>query len=792
MSAEGQGTAELEPQSLSTTSGGRQGSRWPIGVFAGALVFLVDAAVVRTLGFDGSRAAAVGVSVSTLALVLAGVLIGVLGHRLDPRASARGFRPSIPWAATLIAALLSGALAALTLSAPGLADALCGAEAAAFRHSVLLTTALVFPGLALLSLGAALGTHAERRTPAGALLGFVVLVVVQAGGSFASDALAPDPGLAELMIIISTLGAFFVAGAVVPLVVRRLGFVELCYIALGFGYALFLLVGRFGERLLKASSIPEQQVLVVLSVVPTAIALALLSVGASVGFLLLGSGKLDPRFGFELMAALRYLRLRFSWKLRIALVVMLSLVIWLTQSWLVVLGFAPVFLALALIAARSVPAHLAERGGFLSAKLFFSVAGVCLGVMALIVVLSVMGGFENDVKMKLLGAHAHIAVTKKGDDFSEYPELAKKLARVDGVRLAESFVLAEGMISSEGWPAGTLVKGIDVADTAAVAELEKNIERGRLDDLLHPERIPGARKKVRLNGTSTTADNGDLRPEDLLAPTVSAEPPARLLPGIVIGREMARALHVYVGDVVSLVSPASEEIGPNGPAPKLRRFRVAAIFYAGMYEFDSKFTYVDLTQAQRFFGMHSRVTGIELRVHDVGETPTIVEEVKRVVGGYPFQVRDWREMNKELFSALLLEKLAMFIVLTFIVLVASFLIASTLVMIVLEKGREIAILKAMGATDASIMKIFVIQGLIVGFVGAALGLIFGVTLCLLIQRFGVNLDPDKFYITQLPVVMDVREIAVVVSSALTITYLASIYPAMAAAELSPVEGLRNE
>ncbi|MFO0727193.1 MAG: ABC transporter permease [Myxococcota bacterium] len=766
--------------------------RWPIGLGAGAFALLLDVVFVRTLGFASTRAAAVGVSLATLSLIMAGGVVGVLGRRFDPRARARGFRPGVPWGSVLLGAAVVALASAAALLLPSVAELCCGQEAPEFRHAVLLTNALFLPALALSGIGAALGTYAEKKTPLGAVVGFLILVLVQVGGAALVNSYADDPNLADALIAACTLGAFFVAGALVPLLVRRLGFVELCLIALGFGYTLFLLVGRFGERILKASSIPEQQVLVVLSVVPTAIALALLSVGASVGFLLLGGGKLDAGFGFEWVTALRYLRLEFKQRTVVVFTVIVLAVVIITRNTFLAGLFLVVFGLLRVISRRAAASTMLEnKNVFLSAKLFFSTAGVSLGVTALIVVLSVMGGFEDDVKTKLLGAHAHIAITKKGDDFSEYAELTKKLARVDGVRLAEAFLLAEGMISSEGGPAGTLVKGIDVEDKAAVAELEKNIERGRLDDLLHPERIPGARKKIRLDDGSQTSTQAEVRPEDLLAPVVHAEPPARVLPGIVIGRELARSLHVYVGDVVNLVSPASEEIGPNGPAPKLRRFRVAAIFYAGMYEFDSKFTYVDLKQAQRFFGMHGRVTGIELRVHDVGETPTIVEEVKRVVGGYPFQVRDWREMNKELFSALLLEKLAMFIVLTFIVLVASFLIASTLVMIVLEKGREIAILKAMGATDGSIMKIFVIQGLIIGFVGAGLGLICGVSLCLLIQKFG-NLDPDMFYITQVPVVMDPREIAVVVTSALTITYLASIYPAMAAAELSPVEGLRND
>jgi lipoprotein-releasing system permease protein len=247
-----------------------------------------------------------------------------------------------------------------------------------------------------------------------------------------------------------------------------------------------------------------------------------------------------------------------------------------------------------------------------------------------------------------------------------------------------------------------------------------------------------------------------------------------------------------VGDTVKLVSPVSEEIGPTGPHPKLRRFRVAGIFFSGMYEYDAKFTYLNLREAQRFFGMRNKASGVEIKVDDVDDTSRIVEELKRKVGGYPYKVKDWREMNKELFSALLLEKLAMFIMLTFIVLVASFAIVATLIMIVLEKGKEIAILKSIGSSDASIMKIFIVRGLIVGASGALLGLLDGISICLFLKKFGLELDQKIFYIERLPVVMDWGEIAVIAAAAVMISYLATIYPAITAARLRPVEGLRDD
>lgn len=755
------------------------------GALVAPCALVVQVALIALLGFEGSRATAVGVAASTLAMVIAGVILG----RIDA-----GREAKTPWLGVVSAAAVLAVASGLAL----LVDLPARFAAPAFAHGAFSTGAIGVPALALVGLGASLGAHAERRWGLGAAVGAVSLLGIQVLGTTVAPLVTWREDVVAWIVGAVTLLSFLIAGALISRIARRLGFVEIWLAALAYGYTIFLLMGRFGEPLIARSNIPEQQILVSLSIAPTGIAVALLSVGASIGFLLWGGGKTDPHFGVELMLGLRYLKLRpRPWMLILGIFPIASAA--LAGAWIIAAVMTVPFvliLSVLFVARREAPPLPGERrSSMVSATLFFSVAGVCIGVMALIVVLSVMGGFEEDIKSKILGANAHVAITKKGDDFSEYAETAAKLATIDGVDTAVAFVLAEGMISSDVGLSGTLVKGVDPLDKGAVGDLEKNTESGKVEDLLHPERIQGASlTRVRLpvdQGSSSTTSTGA---RDFAAPIVSGDtgPTARVAPGIVIGREMARTLRVRVGDTVNLVSPASEELGPTGPAPKLRRFRVAAIFYSGMYEFDSKFSYVDIKQAQRFFGLTGRATGVEIRVEDLSATPQVVEEVKRRVGGHPFAVRDWREMNKELFSALLLEKIAMFIVLTFIILVASFLIVSTLVMIVLEKTREIAILKSMGASDSSLMKVFVVQGLIVGFGGAALGLMLGVGTCLLIQRYGVGLDSDIFYITQLPVVISWGEIGAVVGSALVITYLASIYPAMAAAAMRPVEGLRDE
>jgi lipoprotein-releasing system permease protein len=488
-------------------------------------------------------------------------------------------------------------------------------------------------------------------------------------------------------------------------------------------------------------------VLGALALFPTPVLAAALTVGGSLGFFLYGGGRFDPGFRFEARVALRYLRAQ-------------------------------------------------RRDGFVGAVTVIAVLGVCLGVMALIVMLSIMSGFEGDLKKKILGAHAHVVVNKLGDDLAEYAEIEAAAARVAGVVSAQAFTLGDAMISSDVGLSGTLVKGIDPRSSGA-RDLAAIVERGALDLLLTPERIPGARPRLSLpplpptGGSTRTA--GRAPPIPGLDPAVR-EPegtPRRPLPGIVIGRELAKTLRAYVGDTVRLVSPASQELGPLGPTPKLRRFRVAGIFYSGMYEYDAKFSYLAMEDAQRFFGVPGMATGVELKLRDVDETSRVVEAVRATIGGHPYQVKDWRQMNRELFSALLLEKIAMFVGLGMIVVVASFLIVAVLVMIVLQRKKEIAILKSIGASDASIMKVFVIQGVILGVGGALLGGVLGVLICHALEAW-VRLDAAVFYIDRLPVVMDWVEIALIATAAMVMTYLSTIYPAITAARHHPVEGLRDD
>jgi lipoprotein-releasing system permease protein len=391
------------------------------------------------------------------------------------------------------------------------------------------------------------------------------------------------------------------------------------------------------------------------------------------------------------------------------------------------------------------------------------------------VVLSVMSGFEADLKHKILGHNAHGMVLTYGqNEFDDWRGVREKVLGVKGVAGATPFLYNEVMLSAGQNLTGAILKGIDVDTVGTVTDLPRNVDDGELGWLRAPEKIPH--------------DRGG---RDEKAAPEAAPPKARPLPGIVLGRELARALRVFVGDQVNVVSPFGD-LGPAGPQPKARPFRVAAIFYSGMYEYDSKFAYMDLAEAQRFFGTGDAVTGLELKVNDVDQARAVMGRVVYALGGWPFRAKDWGELNRSLFSALQMEKVVMAVILGFIVLVASFIIVATLIMLVLEKTREIAVLKSMGAGVPSVMKVFVAEGVIIGAVGTLFGLILGYGSCLLIDRVGIPLDPEVYYISNLPVLIEPAQFALVTLAALALSYLATIYPATKAARLRPVDGLRAE
>jgi len=399
---------------------------------------------------------------------------------------------------------------------------------------------------------------------------------------------------------------------------------------------------------------------------------------------------------------------------------------------------------------------------FVSIITVISIAGVMVGVMTLIIVLAVMNGFETNLKEKIIGTYAHIVVMKAGQEgMDHYEEMAKRIEDIQGVTSVSPFIYQQVMLSSESGVFGVVLKGIDPGRAEKVTELAHYVKAGRLQDL----------KKTREGDT----------------------------PGIILGVELSRHLAVTVNDYLQVVSPLGT-LTPMGMMPKAKRFQVLGLFQSGMYEYDNTLAYVSIDSAQKFFTMGDRVTGLELKSDNLYNVKDIAKEIRQRLG-FPFYTKDWMEMNRNLFSALRLEKIAMFIILVLIVLVAAFNIISTLIMVVMEKNKDIAILKSMGAPSRGILRIFVIEGLVIGVVGTALGTILGLLAALNLEKitdfvehlFGFKiLSSEVYYIDKLPSQVNPLDVVLIVSTAILISLLATIYPAWRASKLDPAEALRYE
>ena len=404
---------------------------------------------------------------------------------------------------------------------------------------------------------------------------------------------------------------------------------------------------------------------------------------------------------------------------------------------------------------------------FLSVITLISTAGVALGVTALIVVMSVMNGFETDLREKILGTTAHISVLHIGKEgIRDWPVVAAQVEKVDGVTGVAPFVFFEGILSSKRDSIGVAVRAVDRPTLARVSNIENKVVEGTMDF------------------AAGCGPNG----EPPLLPNGVALPPD----GIVLGTELAKNLAVELNDPVTLISPQAIW-NPIAPIPpRMKNFRVVGIFDVGMFEFDSSLAYIDLRAGQDFLGIGGKVNGLEAKVADIYQAPAVSRRVNDAVG-LPYYARDWTVTHEQLWAMLALEKHTMFVILTLIVLVAAFNILSTLIMIVMEKTREIGILKAMGATNGAVVRIFVWEGLIIGATGTAAGLGLGLALCWVLGRYQfIRLPAQLYALRTLPVLVSPWDVAVVCLVALVISVAATVYPAWRAARLQPVEAIQYE
>jgi lipoprotein-releasing system permease protein len=466
-----------------------------------------------------------------------------------------------------------------------------------------------------------------------------------------------------------------------------------------------------------------------------------------------------------------------------------------------------------------------RRSRVLSVITLISVAGVTLGVTAMIVVLSVMGGFKKDLKQKILGTKAHIVVqSEDGDPMESIEPVMKAAEEMPSITGASPFVEAEVMVSSPTNLNGLLLRGIRPESFQRVSQVPENVQQGKLGYLEDteaaiPEGSPGSLleqiektekeiektekqiEEATSEGKENSAGNSggmpsivpDEKTADQGDKEATPDTKKTTLPGLLIGKELAKSLQVRVGDEVNVVTPEGD-MGPTGPMPRSRPFRIVGIFYTGMYEYDANYGYTLLSDANAFLDQQG-VNGVEMKTADVQRAIEIADRLdarlaEMTDNGY--DVLDWKELNQSLFYALELEKIAMFVVLTFIILVASFSIIAMLIMMVLEKSRDISVLKSMGMTDGGVMRIFMLQGVVIGAVGAAAGLVLGLGICWGLIEFGFPLDTEVYYISTLPVEIDPWEVTSVVVCTIVISLLATLYPAKKAAELRPVEGLRYE
>ncbi|WP_394832001.1 ABC transporter permease [Pendulispora rubella] len=471
----------------------------------------------------------------------------------------------------------------------------------------------------------------------------------------------------------------------------------------------------------------------------------------------------------------------------------------------------------------------AKKRAFVSVGTAFAMLGVTLGVASLAIVMSVTGGFKAQFREKVLGVNSHVLVMK-GGDFREYRDVMAKVERIPGVIGVDPFVINQMMMTRGDRNAtGVLLKGVDPALMPKVLDLPKHIVAGSLQGMRRQGAAPPERRSPPQGGkpARTTPEGGgeparptieeptellparDLTPDggyksklpdtDVLPeefdpdPCKSPEQIARM-PGMVIGKSLSKQLAAGIGECVTITSPAvGIALGMSSPRPAMaKQFRVIAIFDAGFEQYDAKFVYTDLFEAQAFYDNGDSVNGLEMKVDDIERASEICKEIDKLLANSVYRTMDWMDLNHGLFTALLIQQIGMSIVLGLIIVVAAFTVIATIIMVVLDKKKEIALLKAIGARDDAILRVFLYQGAIIGLVGTTLGLILGYAGCRALDAYQFPLDPKVYFISRIPVLIRPNEFIITGVFAMVICVVSTLFPALYAAHLRPADGLRAE
>jgi lipoprotein-releasing system permease protein len=397
-----------------------------------------------------------------------------------------------------------------------------------------------------------------------------------------------------------------------------------------------------------------------------------------------------------------------------------------------------------------------RREGFISVIAGFSFLGIMLGVATLIIVMAVMNGFRKELLDKILGLNGHLLVQPLESPLTDWKDVADRISQVPGIKLAAPVVDGQGLGSSAYNASGIFIRGIRGEDLNSLPSIAKNIKQGTLEGF----------------------DDGQ---------------------GVAIGRRLADTLSLHAGDMITLISPKGA-VTPMGTMPRIKPYRIAAVFEIGMSEYDAGFVFMPLTEAQAYFNRKNDVSAIEVFTNNPDKIEAFRKSVQEAAGRPIFLV-DWRQRNATFFNALQVERNVMFLILTMIVLVAALNIISGLIMLVKDKGSDIAILRTMGASQGAIMRIFLITGASIGVVGTITGFLVGVLICMNIESIRQFLSwltstelfsPELYFLSKLPAEIDFGETSAVVIMALTLSFLATLYPSWRAARLDPVEALRYE